>query len=406
MTWPVVSLSKAIESVEVFVDGDWVESKDQDPDGDVRLVQLADIGDGVYLDKSARFLTSAKARELGCTFLKSEDVLVARMPDPLGRACIFPGDAKPSVTVVDVCIIRPNPMELDARWLVHCLNAPECRNQIAGFANGTTRSRISRSNLGRIKLALPPLQEQTRIAEVLDRAKALRAKRRNALAQLDTLTQAIFLDHFGDPAINPKGLNIESLGKHLLFVTSGSRGWARFYAAKGIRFIRSLDVQMNYIGNADMAFVIPPDNAEARRTRVRANDVLLTITGSRIGRVAPVTKDLEDAHISQHVAILRLDPKCMEPVYASFFLSFETGGQRQIAMTQYGQTKPGLNFEQIRRFQIPVPPLQLQRDFARRVAAVEKLKAAHVASLAEMDALFAMLQRRAFRGDPPFRDSL
>jgi type I restriction enzyme, S subunit len=197
--WPVAKLSIALESAEVFVDGDWVESKDQDPDGDVRLVQLADIGDGVFINKSDRFLTSAKARELRCTFLKPGDVLVARMPDPLGRACIFPGDPKPSVTVVDVCIIRPDPGHHDARWLMHCLNMPACRNQIQNFATGTTRSRISRSNLGKIQIPAVPLYEQVRIAEVLDRADALLAKRRSTLDQLDALAQSIFLDLFGDP---------------------------------------------------------------------------------------------------------------------------------------------------------------------------------------------------------------
>jgi type I restriction enzyme S subunit len=253
--------------------------------------------------------------------------------------------------------------------------------------------------LKRCDVVIPPLAEQRRIAAVLDRAEALRAKRRAALAQLDTLTQSIFLDLFGDPATNPKDLRIELLGEHLLFVTSGSRGWAEFYAPTGSRFIRSFDVQMNYIGDDDPVFVLPPDNAEAKRTRVRANDVLLTITGSRIGRVAPVTRAFDGAYISQHVAILRASPESVEPTFLSFFLSFEAGGQRQITKFQYGQTKPGLNFEQIRRFQVPVPPLSLQREFARRVVAVENLKAAQCASLSQLDALFAVLQHRAFRGE-------
>src|SRR5882724_5654232 len=93
--WAEAELTEAIGPGGVFVDGDWVESKDQDPAGDVRLIQLADIGDGEYRNRSARFLTSAKAAELGCTYLDPGDVLVARMPEPLGRACIFPGDRKP-----------------------------------------------------------------------------------------------------------------------------------------------------------------------------------------------------------------------------------------------------------------------------------------------------------------------
>src|SRR4051795_4144941 len=82
----------------LFVDGDWVESKDQDPNGEVRLIQLADIGNGEFLNKSARFLTLEKARELKCIFLKSGDILIARMPDPIGRACIFPGATQPCAT--------------------------------------------------------------------------------------------------------------------------------------------------------------------------------------------------------------------------------------------------------------------------------------------------------------------
>ena len=103
-----VTLSKIIGENGVFVDGDWVESKDQDANGNVRLIQLADIGDGVFINKSNRFLTSEKAKELKCTLLKQGDLLIARMPDPLGRACIFPGLNMPCITVVDICIVRPD----------------------------------------------------------------------------------------------------------------------------------------------------------------------------------------------------------------------------------------------------------------------------------------------------------
>jgi type I restriction enzyme S subunit len=143
----------------LFTDGDWVESKDQDPAGGVRLIQLADIGDGVFRNRSARFLTSAKARELGCTFLEPGDVLVARMPEPLGRACIFPGVGQPAVTAVDVCILRPNPARVRADWLVKAINSPDFREAMQQFVRGTTRQRISRKNLGTLHLVVPSLPE-------------------------------------------------------------------------------------------------------------------------------------------------------------------------------------------------------------------------------------------------------
>src|SRR6218665_2327 len=103
-----VKLKDALKNAELFIDGDWIESKDQDQNGDIRLIQLADIGNGKYLNKSSRFMTLEKAEKLKCTFIKKGDILLARMPEPLGRSCLFLGDEKPCVTVVDICIIRPD----------------------------------------------------------------------------------------------------------------------------------------------------------------------------------------------------------------------------------------------------------------------------------------------------------
>lgn len=395
----ISSLPNLIGENGIFVDGDWVESKDQDPNGDVRLIQLADIGDSEYLDKSSRFLTSKKATELRCTYLMPGDILVARMPDPIGRACIFPGDSKACVTVVDVCIVRPDPKIVDSKWLLHKINSLEFRHLISTYATGTTRKRISRRNLGKLTFELPPLAEQKRIAAILDKADALRAKRRAALAKLDTLLQATFLHMFGDPVTNPMGWEVFGLGDFLTFLTSGSRGWAKYYSENGTRFIRSLDVRMNYISDEDTVYVNAPESAEAKRTRVQYNDVLLTITGSRIGRVATVSKDIGEANISQHVAILRLDQSKIRPRFVSIFLSLTKGGQRQIKNSAYGQTKPGLNFKQIRSFRIPNPPLKHQDRFLEYWDKVNcQAQKTHESSV-QLDNLFHALQQRAFKGD-------
>lgn len=166
--WAYAKLPDLIAADGVFTDGDWVESKDQDPNGDVRLIQLADVGDGVYVNKSNRFLTHEKAKELGCTFLKPGDVLVARMPDPLGRACIYPGDKKHAVTVVDVCVVRGNPRHFEQTWLMYFINTPAFRERIHELQSGSTRKRISRGNLSTLKLPVPPRFEQARIVQQLE----------------------------------------------------------------------------------------------------------------------------------------------------------------------------------------------------------------------------------------------
>ena|SRR5208283_579789 len=125
--WKEAYLPDLIGAGGLMSDGDWVETKDQDPNGTVRLIQLADVGDGVFKDKSERFLTKAAAVRLNCTILRPGDVLIARMPDPLGRACVFGGLGQECCTVVDVCIVRHGNGGCEPSWLMHFINAPQVR---------------------------------------------------------------------------------------------------------------------------------------------------------------------------------------------------------------------------------------------------------------------------------------
>jgi type I restriction enzyme S subunit len=162
------TLPQLIGAQGLFSDGDWVETKDQNPNGDIRLIQLADIGEGVFRDRSNRFLTKQKADELRCTYLEPGDILIARMPEPLGRACIFPEIGQPAVTAVDVCILRPQ-SDIDRRWIMHAINTPQIRAQIHQMQSGTTRKRISRKNLSTIQFPVPGYDEQISIREEIEK---------------------------------------------------------------------------------------------------------------------------------------------------------------------------------------------------------------------------------------------
>ena len=185
----IASLADLAGPSGLVTDGDWVESKDQDPNGEVRLIQLADVGDGLFLDRSRRFLTLKKAKELRCTFLQPGDILIARMPDPLGRACIFPGLGRPAVTAVDVLVWRGDDAGADARWLMHAVNSPAVRTEIASLASGTTRQRVSGGNLKRLQLRIVPSSEQKRVAAKLDSLLAHVKKVREELARVPQLVE-------------------------------------------------------------------------------------------------------------------------------------------------------------------------------------------------------------------------
>lgn len=122
--WAEASIAEIAGPNGIVSDGDWVESKDQDPSGEVRLIQLADIGVGAFRDRSRRYMTAQAADRLRCTTLQAGDVLVARMPDPIGRACVFPGLNQRAVTAVDVMICRLDGTVGLPDWLTRWMNTP------------------------------------------------------------------------------------------------------------------------------------------------------------------------------------------------------------------------------------------------------------------------------------------
>ena len=329
--------------------------------------------------------------------LQRGDIVFARTGS-VGNSCLVQEVPKGAVFASYLIRIRPNKQLVDPVYLSYFFHTPDYWQQIMGAAVGAIHLGLNATKLKQLRIPMLPLSEQKRIAVILAKADRLRRLRRFARDLSDTYLQSVFLEMFGDPVSNPMGWEVHRLGKHLTFVTSGSRGWAQYYSSSGARFIRSLDVQMNRISNSDAVFVIPPAGAEAERTRVQPGDVLLTITGSRIGRVAYVPSSIGGAYISQHVAILRLDSS-LRPDFVSMFLSHPQGGQLQIARTQYGQTKPGLNFEQIRSFEIPCPPMQKQQKFAQIIHKFERLRAQQREAQRQVEHLFQTLLHRAFRGE-------
>lgn len=158
-----------------------------------------------------------------------------------------------------------------------------------------------------------------------------------------------------DVGVIPEDWEVEPLGELSDFVTSGSRGWAQFYSESGALFIRSQNVRDGRLSFEDVQYVSAPTGAEGNRTKIKLNDLLITITGNSVGNVALVEQSFDEAYISQHVGLVRLK----EPnvgAYVCRYLSPNSPGNPQIAASQSGQSKPGLNLQNLRGFHIALPP--------------------------------------------------
>jgi type I restriction enzyme, S subunit len=149
-----------------LTDGDWILNEHYAESG-IRLLQVGDIGRGHFRDRSSRYISEQTSRELRCTLLEPGDILISRMPDPLGRACRLPDLGYPCITAVDVSIWRPDDALVDREYLTYYLSTSEWLSVAAGMASGATRPRISRKALESLKVPVPPLAEQRRMAAEL-----------------------------------------------------------------------------------------------------------------------------------------------------------------------------------------------------------------------------------------------
>lgn len=283
--------------------------------------------------------------------------------------------------------------EIEQKYLYFFLKFYEPELEKAG--KGSTFEAVNREDVEKIEIPLPSLDEQKRITAILEKADRLRRQRRFVQTLSDSFLQSIFIKMFGDIFQNEKDFEVGEIGQKLSFMTSGSRGWAEHYTAKGDLFLRIQNVNKGELLLNDIAFVQAPDTAEARRTKVKEGDVLLTITAA-LGRSAIIPKNLPTAYINQHIALLRV--KDINPTFVSHFITSKSG-QIQIERLDREGVKSGLNFDDIKGINILMPPLPLQEKFAEIVKNFERVRRQQREAARQAEHLFQTLLHRAFRGE-------
>ena len=280
-------------------------------------------------------------------------------------------------------VVKPRTSTLDLKFLEHIFRGGI---DLSSAITGAAQPQITRQSLAPIRISFPPLPEQRRIAAILDQADALRAKRREALAQLDSLTQSIFIAMFGDPRQLPSSwpsAPLKALGRVTTGRTPPSSKEGMFGGT--VPFITPGDLD-----SGEPAKRMLTEDGVVEVSPVRAGAALVCCIGT-IGKMG-----IAKVRSAFNQQINAVDwGETVDDAYGLAALRFLRG---QLAAQAASTTVPILNKSAFERFEIQVPPLALQGTFATRIQAVESLKATHRAALAELDALFASLQHRAFAG--------
>lgn len=281
------------------------------------------------------------------------------------------------------------------RYLYHFLKDKTV--YLNSLGRGATFKEISKSIVENIEIPLPPLEEQRKIAAVLDKVSDLIAKRRRQLDKLDALVKCRFIEMFGDQKSNSNSYPISQLSEHIEFLTSGSRGWAQYCVDNGSEwFITIKNVKDCRISIDNMQPINAPDNAEAKRTKVQEGDLLISITAD-LGRTGVVTKEIADhgAYINQHLTCIRLNKEMLNPLYVAFFME-SPAGKEQFESKNQSAVKAGLNFNSINSLRLLVPPMDEQNAFVGFVHQIDKSKLIIQQTLDKLEILKKALMQEYF----------
>jgi type I restriction enzyme S subunit len=394
--WDMVQLSSI---ATLMTDGNWIESKDQSLDG-IRLLQVGNIGKGYYIDKAdrAKYISEEAFVKLKCTEVYDGDVLVSRLPDPIGRACIVPKLDTKLITAVDCTIIRTLDEKCCFRYLLHFLCSPQYFWQIEKFIVGSTRSRISRTNLQSISLPLPPFPIQQRIADILDRTSVLIKIRKEQIVKLDLLIKSQFIEMFGDPVRNPLGWNESTLAQHLQVVGG--------YAFKSGEFLNE-GIPVLRIGNINTGFfkennlVYWQNDKRLERYLIYPNDVVISLTGT-VGKddyanICILGDDYGKYYLNQRNAKLDLSDTLCKYYLTNILRVPEV--KAKLTGISRGIRQANISNSDILNLRLPIPPIDLQNRFADFVQQVDRSKSDMKQGLQKLELLYNSLMQKCFNGE-------
>ena len=395
--WPVKTLGSICE---VFDDGDWIESKDQAPTG-VRLVQTGNVGEGVFKDRSdkARFISEATFTRLRCTEIIPGDLLVSRLPDPVGRACLIPDTGSKMITAVDCTIMRPRKAVMSPQFLVAATQTGSYREQVRAKITGTTRDRISRSNLAEVQVPVPPLEEQKRIVALLDAATASITELTACYEQARTHANNLFTSALRDALEGNPDWPVKTLGEVCEDVQRLDPAKSK---SKVFTYIdlSSIDQKKKIVSGAREILVTEaPGRA---RQLVRGNDVLVSTVRPNLNAVALVEEALDGATASTGFCVLRP----MQEEIDSRLVFAWIRSQRfidELSSMARGTSYPAVTDTVVKSLGIPVPPLEEQKRIVDRLdemrAKTSEMVAAYDAKLTAVKNLRQSILESAFAGE-------
>lgn len=297
----------------------------------------------------------------------------------------------------DILPIAPGP-HLDRRYLAYFLRQPATVSYVSSRATGVNLPRLSPSALADLEIPLPPLEEQRRIAAILDKADALRQKRKQAIESVSQLAESTFRKMFVDEdTASWQEATIEQLATDIRTGPFGSQLLHSEFVDEGIPVLGIDNAVDNSFKWGKSRHITAEKYKKLHRYTVRPGDVLVTIMGT-CGRCAVVPYNIPTAINTKHLCCITLNQDSVLPEYVQSCFLFHDSVLSQLGVQAKGAVMPGLNMGIIKGVRIHVPSMDRQKAFVGLLGMIQARKKVFTKSSDKLNALFASLQHRAFSG--------
>lgn len=396
--------TQTLTTVCAIKNGFAFKSKDYLTKG-IPLLRISNFNDGeVYINDNQIYVDAKYLKSKNDFIVEKGDVLIALSGATTGKYGIYNFDF-PSLLNQRIGLIKSGESDtLNSRYFYYYLNI--LKSEILRNAGGAAQPNISTKKIGTFEIPLPPLETQKRIAQILDDAAALRDTTAQLLKEYDLLAQSIFLEMFGDPVANTKNWKVDKLKELSTKILSGNtpKGGSKVYVEEGILFFRSQNVWKNRIEMENIAFIDDATHLKMSKSSLKNKDILMTKTGrvntekSSLGRAAMYQGEDDKANINGHVYLIRLT----DSIINEFVLFILTTIQYRDYIRRVcvgGIDKRQINKEHLEEFPIINPPIELQNQFADKIALIEQQKELAKQELQESEDLFNCLLQKAFKGE-------
>ncbi|KCX95143.1 MULTISPECIES: restriction endonuclease subunit S [Acinetobacter] len=358
-------------------------------DGTHAWLSIADMNQGRYLNNTKEYITDLGVKASNIKLIP-KNTLVLSYKLSIGKVGIT---QKPMYTNEAIASLTELDSQVDINYLYWALQHIDLLENADRAAMGKT---LNKAKLSEVKIPLPPLAEQRRIASILDQADELRQKRQQAIEKLDQLLQATFIDMFGDPVDNLKELETVALLDLCKKVTDGTHQSPK-WTTKGIPFLFISNIVDGEIDYSSQKFIDQATyDSLTKSTKIELNDILYTTVGS-YGNVARVKSD-QLFCFQRHIAHIKPDfdkinPKFLEKMLSSY------GVRRQADRLVRGVAQKTLNLKDLKEIIVFNIPLVEQNHFVQKCEVIESLKIKSKLALNQADDLFKSLQNQAFSGN-------